>query len=202
MNFELLAIIKKVQAGELTIADAASQMETLEFASNSEARSAQLIPAENLERDEPLQVEETQPEIGWWKDAWLFPFWVGTGIFVFAAILMGWAYSSGRFFWFYCAWLPLLFGLLALFLGWWSRTSRWLHVRVEGAESKQVSISFPLPLRLASWLLRIFGPIIPQLKRQNLTELPVILDALRQAEGPLTVEVNDKNGERVRVYIL
>ena len=116
------------------------------------------------------RLKEALPDLGWWKKGWLIPFWIGTGILVFGALQMGWAYSSKNFFWFNCAWLPMAFGLLVLFLSWWSQQARWVHVRVQDADGSRVSISLPLPLGLAGWGLRTFGRFIPNMKAEPYCE--------------------------------
>jgi len=132
----------------------------------------------------------------------LIPFRAGTGILVLGALQMGWAYSSQKFFWFYCAWLPMLGGLLILLLSWWSQQARWVHVRVQDADGSRVSVSLPLPLGLAGWFFRVFGKFIPNIEKKILDDLPGILEALASEKGPATVEVNDEDGSRVRVYIV
>lgn len=212
MRDDWLNILKRVKTGELSVEDASRYLEALE---TREERSAQLgqlpeyvtaaagetLGTETWQSAPQAADEEVQPDLGWWKEAWLIPFGVGTGILVLSAILMGWAYSSQHFFWFYCSWLPLLLGLLALFLGWWSRQARWLHVRIQDANGSRVAISMPLPLRFAGWALGSFGHFIPQLKDTDLSDMPVIFSSLAEAEGPMTVEVDD-GGDHVRVYIL
>jgi hypothetical protein len=188
LEAELLEILKKVKSGDFSPAEAAERMERLEA-------GIEVLPA-------PAPMKEPAFDIGWWKYAWLVPVGVGTVIFVSSAFLTSWAYVNERMFWFYCSWLPLLFGLTFLLLGLWSIRARWAHIRVQEAGGKRISISTPLPLGLPSWILRTFSHRIPGLQEKNLAELPPILDALRRTNEPITVEVDDKNGDRVRVYIL
>lgn len=184
-------ILSKVQNKEMSVEEAASRIAALE---EGETPPESPVAA-------PVMDEEIRPDIGWVRYAWLAIFLVGVVIFILGAVLMAWAQSGGHPFWFCFSWLPFALGLFVLFLGWWSQRARWLHVRVQEKGGHQVAISMPLPLRFASWVLRVFGPWIPQLKEKNLDVLPLALDGLSHAEGPLTVEVDDDNS-RVRVYIL
>lgn len=219
MSDEYLDILNRVKSGAISVEEGARLLETLESGAQNAEAIAQSIGEKNSMQVEaaapdvaapeaaavnvPLPVEEDfQPELGWWKHAWMIPFWAGTVVVVLSAIFMGWANNNGRMFWFYCSWLPLLLGIFVLFLGWWSQRARWVHVRVLDANGSRVSVSLPLPLRLASWALRVFGPYIPKLREQHLDGLPMIFDALGQSEGPLSVEVDDEDGAKVRVYIL
>ena len=184
MNDDALKILKKVETGALSVEEGAQLLQELEnhaqaadrFASPTTDPSPTFIP-QTLDGSPP-EVEEALPDLGWWKKGWLFPFWIGTGILVFGALQMGWAYSSKNFFWLNCAWLPMAFGLLVLFLSWWSQQARWVHVRVQDADGSRVSISLPLPLGLAGWGLRTFGRFIPNTKADLIANLPGIFDAL------------------------
>lgn len=161
---------------------------------------------QSAEREQPasnshVMVKDIQPELGWWGNAWLIIFWAGTVIFVAGAIAMGWAYTARSSFWIACSWLPMLFGMLALFLGWWSRQAHWVHVRIQEPGERHISISVPLPLRLAAWGLRAARPFVPKLREQQLEILPMIFDAIGHLDDPIFVEVNEKDGEKVLVYI-
>ncbi len=212
MHAEIIEILKKVGSGELSVAEAAQRMQELEDNAPSAAGEAAAVPEQPAARSGPQDIaqpgvetppqEDIAPDLGWWKKFWLIPFWIGTGILVLSALLLGWAYSSQNFFWFYCAWLPMLFGFLVLFLSWWSQQARWVHVRVQDADGTRVAVSLPIPLRLAGWGLRVFGRFIPNMEQRVLTELPEIIDALAKEKGSTTVEVDDKDGSRVRVYIV
>ena len=142
-----------------------------------------------------------------WRQWWLIPLWVGLGITVFGGWLMYWAYSAGGYtFWFFCATLPFVLGVVVAALASASRTSRWIHVRVKTGESgdgpKNIRVSFPLPIRPAAWFFRVLGPLIPQLKDKGVDELILALDESTSPENPLFVDVHEgEDGERVQVYI-
>lgn len=197
MNAEWMEILYKVKSGELSVEDAAQQMDRPEpFGTEP------VFPPGQTSSDLPNE-EPFNPEIGLWKYAWLVILGVGTLIFVPAAMFMGWAYSSDRFFWFYCAWLPLLLGLLIFFIGVWSQSARWAHIRIHDSDGTRISISVPLPMRLAGWFMRIFGSKIPGLRDQKISgeDIAPIFDALENTKDPISVEVDD-NGDHVRVYVI
>lgn len=216
MNPEALDILNKVKSGEITSEEAAQLLQQLderqsaaaglEATASAQPESASSLASAPLQSaggfETPPEVDEL-PDLGWWKKAWLIPLGVGTVILVLAAIMMGWSYSAKNFFWFYCSWLPMVLGLLVLFLGWWSQQARWVHIRVKEAGDKRVTISVPLPFGLAGWLLRIFGRFIPsKMDPRVLENLPEMLDAIAKEKGPTTIEVDEKDGSRVRVYII
>ena len=145
-------------------------------------------------------------EIKKWKRWWVIPLWIGAGITVIGGSLMYWAFSANGFgFWFACTWFPFLLGVALLGLAWSSRTAPWLHVRVHqspGKTPKKIAISFPIPIRLTAWGLRVFGHHIPHMEGTNLDEVILALKDVSKDETPLFVDVNEgEDGERVQVFI-
>jgi hypothetical protein len=141
-----------------------------------------------------------------WRRFWMVPLWVGVGFIVFGALLMLWAQqASGIGFWFFCAGVPFMLGLFVVVLAWQSRTSPWLHLRVQqppGEWPRRIAISFPLPLRPTAWFIRTFRPVIPGMENLALDEVILALQDSTSSESPLFIEVeDDEDGERVEIYI-
>jgi hypothetical protein len=137
---------------------------------------------------------------------WQIPLWIGVAITVLSAYWLYLLVNASNFgFWFYCAWLPLLFGVLVLTLFAGSRTSRWLFLKVERAEGdgpRNITFGFPLPLGLVSWILRNFGHHIGGLRHTNMDEIVQLLSNGVSSKEPLIVNVDEgESGERVQVYM-
>lgn len=200
MGPSLMEILNRVRAGEMTVYEGAASLEALEDqgAQTGESDKSVIVTGEVIS-PETLKIE---PEIGWWKYAWLVVLLTGTAVFALGAWVISWAYPSRHMFWFYCAWLPLLLGLLVLLIGAWSRFARWLHVRVLDAGGHRVSISLPIPISLLSLGIRLFGSRIKGMEDQNPEDVAAVIQALGKTHDPISVEVDEKGGDRVRVYIL
>jgi hypothetical protein len=108
-------------------------------------------------------------------------------------------------FWFFCAWLPLLLGLLVIALSAGGMNSRWLYVNVDqrrGEWPEHFTMGFPIPLRMVGWVLRTFGHFIPGMDRTNVDEIITALSAMDDLDEPLIVNVDEsEHGEQVQVYI-
>jgi hypothetical protein len=146
------------------------------------------------------------PDVDQWRRWWRIPMWVGVGITTLGGLLLFWAQQTyGIGFLFFCAWVPLLLGVLLIVLGWQSRTSRWLHVRIRqqpGEWPQKIAFSFPIPVRMTAWFFRNFRGTIPGMDNIAMDELLVALDQSASPENPLYVEVeDDEDGERVEIYI-
>jgi SHOCT-like domain len=75
--------------------------------------------------------QEFDAEITKWRRWWWVPLTIGIGITVVSGLLMFLAFQNSSLFWFGCLWVPFLFGVLIISLAAASRTTRWLHVRVQ-----------------------------------------------------------------------
>lgn len=154
---------------------------------------------EILEETSPAQA--APPDFPGFGHLWLIPLAVGgvlTTIGLGASLLIQLA-SPGSFF-LICGLMPFLLGLGVILLAFWSRTAHWLHIRIRGEQ--RISLSFPLPLRLAGWILRLVRPYVPQLEETGLDEVILSLDEGLAGEGGFFVDVqDDEDGEHVQVYI-
>lgn len=159
-------------------------------------------PAEEI----PNIKSSLPPDIEKWRRWWMIPMWAGVGVTVLGGLLMLWALqAAGIGFWFFCAWVPFLLGVFAIVLAWQSRSARWLHLRVyqkPGDWPQKIAISFPLPIRLTAWFLRVFRDKIPGLQSTSVDELILALENSATPDHPLFVEVDEgEDGERVQVFI-
>jgi len=171
-------------------------------------------PQDEPDQEEAAPVEEDLAservslpgDVERWRRWWMIPMWIGVTLTVLAGTLMFWAQQASGFgFWFYCAWVPFLFGVLLMLLAWGSRTARWLHLRVqqkEGEWPRNIAISFPMPIHLTAWFFRLFGDKIPGLRGTSVDEMILALDRTATPDNPLYVKVDEgEDGERVEVFI-
>jgi hypothetical protein len=173
---ERLRVLQQLETGELSVEEAINELGVEEAA---------------LIQESPSQA------LGRWRNWWLLPFTIGvvfTGFGVWLAQQGGW--------WWLAAAPSLLFGVPVILLSLGSVRSPWVHVRIRnrsGSWPRTFGISLPIPTRLAAWILRTFGPMIPQLEATAIDEL---LMALGSEGAPLHVEVDaGPSGERIEVFI-
>jgi hypothetical protein len=145
-----------------------------------------------------------------WRAWWMIPFWVGVAITIASGGLLYWAVqAAGVGLGFFLALLPFLAGVALMVVTWQARTARWLHLRIHqrpGKSPQTIAISFPLPLRLASWFLRVFHGRLPsQMGQFDRASLETLIQSLEQsvsANTPFYMEVqDDEGGQRVEIFI-
>jgi hypothetical protein len=141
-----------------------------------------------------------------WKCWWMVPVWIGVAITVFGGLFMYLALrSSGIGFWFVCASVPFILGVLVIVLAWGSRNAPWLHLRVQqpaGEKPERIAFSMPLPIRPAVWFLRNFGRWIPSLKEHAYDDVILAVGDKTSPDNPLYIVVNEEEkGEKVEIYI-
>lgn len=135
-----------------------------------------------------------------WPYLWTVPVTLGAlGLFggYGLATLGGW--------WWLLAGPILLLAATLFVLGLASIDSPWVHIRVQSDEEGGVSefgLSLPLPLKPAIWLIKSFGGYVSSFERTSIDDLIVALEAARDSEGPIFIDVSEEDsGERVRVYL-
>jgi hypothetical protein len=208
-------ILQMIEDGKITAAEGLRLLNALsgqkesgdETAGRAENAGAAPPPPGSGE-SAPPQAEPSPrvPNMEKWKSWWMIPMWIGLSITLLGGLLMYWAYRAGGFnFWFVCAGLPFVFGVLVMALASATRTARWIHVRVKTGQEewpRRISVSFPLPVRLTAWILRLISPYVPKLKNTGVDELILALDEATSPDNPLFVDVAEgEGGERVQVYI-
>ena len=145
------------------------------------------------------------PPMPHFGNLWLIPMYVGLALFVCGALAVFPLYAaSGSWLWLLCGWPIFLIGLLTMLAGWLVRKSRWIHIRITNVDGsrRNIKLSFPLPLRLTAWTLKVASRFSSKLKETGVDEIIVALNEGLKSDQPLVVDVqDDDDGERVQVYI-
>jgi hypothetical protein len=204
---EQMQILKMVEDGKISPKEALKLIQALE----SPAAEGEIIPARSTIFGSDAGSEKSAPDdfkkiASRAQSLWQFLLWVGVFVVVLSAY---WLYTfvnaSNYGFWFYCALVPFLLGVLFLALFTGSRTSHWLYVNVEQPHNewpRNITLGIPLPLGLAGWFLRNFGYSIEGLNQAALDEILEFLSTGFSSKEPVIVNVNEGHGgERVQVHI-
>ena len=202
MEQERLRILEMVRAGEISAEQAATLLAAL-----GETEAEPTLPAEGETEEHPAAAPPLPPEIetSRWAQFWIYPMMAGGVVLILGALIMALVYTADAARgWLVCGWLPMILGLGVTLAAIWSRQATWLHLRIsEGQGGRQkVAFSFPLPLALAAWGIRIAQPFVPQLQDTGVDEVILALRESRKRNEPLFIDVQDEeDGERVQIYI-
>lgn len=136
----------------------------------------------------------------------MIPVWVGVAFTILGAYWMYTLVQTSNFgFWFICAWVPLLFGLLLLALSGSGRNSRWLYVNVdqkEGEWPRHITFGLPVPLGIINWFFKNFGHFFRGIDNTKVDEIINALSLTKHLNEPLIVDFDEgEQGEKVQVYI-
>jgi hypothetical protein len=191
MEEERLRILKMVEDGIIGADEAASLLAALDSGG----------PEKGEEGAASSPDPGTHPER--WARFWIYPLMAGGAVLILGSLIMGLVYvTEAARGWLMCGWLPMILGLLVMLLAWWTRRAKWLHLRISEGRRRRIAISFPLPLGLAAWGLRVAQPFVPQLKETGVDDLIIALRDGVMRDELLFVDVqDDQDGERVQVYI-
>jgi hypothetical protein len=195
MNDDRLQVLNMLEAGQLSANEA---VELLDALNGKTPRLTETPPSHP-------DIREDIPQVGSW---WLVPTGVGAIVMALGAPLLALG-LSGRspVFWaLCCGWLPFLIGLTVLTIGVWSRSARWLHLRIRNSQTGRMTfaISMPLPLTLSAWVIRVVRPFVPQIRDIAVEEMIMaVKDGWSTGdEQPIFIEVqDDDDGEHILIYI-
>ncbi len=191
MEEERLTILEMLEAGQIDADEAAALLAAL----GPEEEAAVAEPS-------PPPGAGTRPGERWAR-FWVYPLLAGGLVLILGALVMGLIYATDAARgWLICGWTPMILGLIVVFLAWWTRGARWLHLRITEEGERKVAFSFPLPLGLAAWGLRIAQPFVPQLRETGVDDLIIVLRDSPSQDEPIFIDVqDDEDGERVEIYI-
>jgi hypothetical protein len=192
MTEERLQILKMVESGQIGAGEAAELLQAFERAESQDPGPAA----------EPAVESPARPQHRW-ASLWIYPLIAGIAVLVLGSLVLSLVYAAGgAAFWLLCGWFPVLLGIGVVILALWSRRATWMHLRISEAGRRKMTLSFPLPLRLAAWGLRIAQPYVPQLQDTGVDEVILALrESARQGE-PMFIDVqDDEAGEHIELYI-
>jgi len=197
-------ILKMVEDGKISAEEAMTLIKALdETPVEDEVEVFEAEAGPGQERSESPDFEEVKSRA---KKFAMIPLWIGVGFTVLGAYWMYVLVQNANYgFWFFCAWFPLLLGLLVVALSAGGMNSRWLYVNVDqrsGEWPQHFTMGFPLPLGMINWILRNFGHYIRGMDNSNVDEIINVLSLTKHLDEPLIVNVDEGDeGERVQVYI-
>jgi hypothetical protein len=193
-----LEVLRMIEHGTISAEEGEMLLEALDVASERKVESANSILAAPRATAEESETWPTGPP-AWAQGAWIILLTGGVLLIGMAgmatALLVAVTSRPG---WLVCTLPLMLMGALAIVVASWSRTARWLHVRVRD-QSTRFRISLPLPLRPAAWLARLARALVPKMQDIPVDQMILALAEMEE-ERPLLVEVNE-GGEEVQVYL-
>lgn len=134
---------------------------------------------------------------------WILPFGAGLGIVGVFGLIMSW---MGVMLAYICFSPFILLGAGLAAIGFWSRSSHWIHVRIREKQGDHIKISLPFPVMFTGWIISVMEPYIKirggdvDLSGLNLGELVRQMGDTLSPENPLLVAIDD-NDDSVLVYI-
>lgn len=181
-----MEVLEKLEQGQIDV------QEALHLLENS-VPTASVDPAVPSE-DVPGPAEN-------WRDWWLVFFASALGILAIG----GWLATLGGWWWLLGG--PTLFlGFVLLVLSLASKNAPWLHLRVDTGQQtwpRRIALSFPIPIKLASWGLRVWGPRIPNLDETAIDDLILAMEGQLSSDTPIYIEVeeDETTGEKVQIFL-
>lgn len=200
MQEERLRILEMLREGAITPDQAEQLLKALGDEALTEPDDDQVIILPKGEKYGATKDAALPNTTEWWKVL----FGVGIGVFGFFGFLL---LTFFGFFAFLCLSPFVLIGGALAAVGLWSKSSHWLHVRVKDSDGTNINISLPLPVKSASWMMKLAQPYIKarsgddvDLSNIDIAGLISAMGDELSADNPIMVAVDD-GGDQVLVYI-
>jgi hypothetical protein len=209
MDSHRLEILQKIESGEVTPEEGLRQLDVFD--------SEQLVNEQEPASPAPDPMIEVLSLVTTGKDGppkselpdfsrFRIISWLLFGAFLVLTLIsanwmiQGW--QTHPFGWgFWLSWIPFAIGVVGMAT---SLNTRWLHLRVtemENGKEKNIRISMPLPLGLASWFFKINPSWLPQeVRNKNIGETLSEVNKAVSRDEPFYIEV-DEEGDHVEIYI-
>ncbi len=196
------AVLQQLQAGQLS-AEEANVLLAAQEGGDPGAAAA--------EGEEPVTGEvmlpHAPPDMERLRRFWQVPFVIGLGSLVLSGLWMSASYGSPGFLGtlsFICGWSVFMLAVLTVGVAFWSRSARWVHLRVAEKDGHHFAISLPAPLGLLTWGVQVARPFVKGETAQQMEAAAAFIQAMQKEmeqpdSEPLFIDVNDE-GDQVQVY--
>ena len=209
MDSNRLEILQKIESGKVTPEEGLRQLNTIdedqpttgqEFVSPATDPTVEIISSGRPMQDSAPKTD--MPDFARFRVI----SWALFGAFLLLTLIsanwmiQGWQlrpYGWG----FWLSWIPFAIGVLGMAT---SLNARWLHLRVtevEEGRQKNIRISLPLPLGIASWVLNAnLGWLPPEIREKHIGEALSEINRSISRDEPFYLEV-DEDDQHVEIYI-
>ncbi len=210
MKEERHQILQMLQEGTITADQAMELLQAMDEEGSGEDTAVTSFAdtyTEPLSGD--ILTPNDPPNLDRYRQFWKIPFLIGLAFLVLFGFWLRGIYLSSEgaiTFGFICVWSLFMLAFLATLLALFSRRAAWLHVRVQEKGGHRIAISLPLPLGLVGWGIKMAYGFVDEKTRGQLDMASAFLSAakeeLKQPDGrPMTIDVDDDDGDKVQVYI-
>ncbi|MHB8135811.1 MAG: hypothetical protein ACYDH1_16495 [Anaerolineaceae bacterium] len=200
-----LSILKKVETGEISLESASRLLSEIEKLDEGDPAIETGESVVSLE-DGGDEFKNVPNKPGWGVIFWILPLLLGVITTAFSA---NWLYRSfqndGMGFGFWFSFIPLGIGIFLIYFSWVLERARWIHIFIRqpaGEKPQRIVLGFPLPLKFALSVIRVFKINIPgKFGSQDLEVMLQSIDQQINKQEPIYIDVDDKDGTKVEIYI-
>lgn len=199
MSEERLKVLDMLRAGQITADEAEKLLANLGDEPLTEPDDHQVVI---LPKGDKRGITY-DPELPDPKNLWLIPVFAGIGILGFFGFIMT-VFSA--FLVYLCLSPFILLGMGLTAIGVMSRSSHWIHVRIQEKSGSRIKISLPFPIMMTSWVVSLLQPLIARkvddvdLQSLDLAGMVRQMGDELSPENPIMVAVDDDD-DQVLIYI-
>jgi hypothetical protein len=103
---------------------------------------------------------------------------------------------------FLCVWSIFGVSLLTAFILVLTRSAPWVHLRIQRLEGRNMSVSFPVPIVVAAWGIKMARPFVTKQLGAKLDIASAYIEATNVNPSPQPIVVNIDRGDRASIQII
>jgi hypothetical protein len=199
MSEERLKVLDMLRAGQISADDAEQLLANLGDEPLTELDDHQVVI---LPKGDKRGITY-DPDLPDPKNLWLIPVFTGLGILGFFGFVMT-VFSA--FLVYLCLSHFILLGMGLTAIGVMSRSSHWIHIRIQEKSGTRLKFSLPFPIMLTSWVVALLQPFIERrvddvdLRSLDLAGMVRLMGDELSPKNPIMVAVDDDD-DQVLIYI-
>lgn len=199
MTEERLKILDMLRNGQISADEAERLLANVGAVDNPDFEDNQVVILPKG-KNKGITYDESVPQF---RNFWQWIVAAGTSMFLIFGLLVT---SLTGILTLLCFGPFMIAGVLIAGIGLWSRSSHWIHVRVQDADGTNIKISLPFPIGFAGSVMRIIEPIVKRqtgdvnFKGLDIAHMIEMMGDELSEENPIMVAVDDDD-DQVLVYI-
>ena len=198
---ERLQILQMVHDGVISVDDAQNLLAAINDSEHG-ATIDSAPPRRKAKRKR--RYSDAPPDMQRFRRYWEYPFMVGLILLGVAGLCASNTPSPLIAF---CGWTVFVLAGLVALIGWFSQWSPWMHVRVIESDGSRIAFSLPLPLSLIGVFTDIASVFVNRFADKKTAEnLELVTSFITMMSGetldePITIEVDEDDGDHVQVFL-
>jgi len=196
-------ILEMLSEGTITAEEAEELLAVLGSDDIEEPTSAGVIEGVEVQDAKP---HSAPPDLSRFRRWWRIPLFIAAISAVISGAGLVLMYQAGdqiAVFGFMCIWSIFIIALFTTVILLITRRSTWFYINVEEKDGSHFTFGMPMPLGWVNWIVKGARPFVPQRQAAHLETAGAFVSAMKDDPEamPIVIDVDDEDGDKVKIFI-